>query len=83
MKTGIHIGAIADKGSLDAMADALIRIIQAGGDQKTARAAIAAIGTAAKVEHVSISNVYINNTSDGACRVDLSEGDLDEDEAPE
>lgn len=66
MRTGIHIGAVVDEKSVDALANAMIRIMQAGGDQKTARAAIAALGVAAKVEHITLSDVMINNTTDEA-----------------
>tara|TARA_R110000851_G_scaffold9707_10_gene35868 strand:+ start:2282 stop:2470 length:189 start_codon:yes stop_codon:yes gene_type:complete len=61
MSAGVHIGAIADKDSLDALASAFVKIIQSGGDPKTARLAIECIGKAAKVENVQIGTLNVVN----------------------
>ena len=62
MRTGVHIGAMIDQEGLEALTNAMVRIMQAGGDQETARAAIAALGNVAKVENVYVGDVTLHES---------------------
>lgn len=58
MNTGIHIGAIVDKASLEPLTEAIVRIMSTPADQKTIRAALALIG-----RHAETSNMTIQGCS--------------------
>lgn len=59
MNTGMHIGTVVNKESLDPLADAIVRIMEAKADQETIRAGLQALIATARVENVTIQNVTV------------------------
>lgn len=65
MENGIYIGTKISKESLEPLANAIIRIMEARADQETIRAALRVLSEKSNVSHVSISDVNITNTPVG------------------
>ena len=59
MQTGLHIGNEMHKDGVDAVANALVRIMSAHADQKTIRAAIHAFSTMGEVGNISFNEVHV------------------------
>lgn len=59
MKNGLQIGTVVDKDSLEAVTDAVERLMNQPGDQETIRHAIDALGRMAQVSNVRFENVHI------------------------
>lgn len=59
MKTGMHIGTVVDKQSLEPLTDAIMRILDAKADQRTIRKALEVLSVSAEVKNVSISGCTI------------------------
>ncbi len=53
MQNGLSISTNVDKASADAMADALVKLMETKADQKTIRHAITVLGQATSVNQVS------------------------------
>lgn len=60
MNTGMNIGTVVDKDSLEAITASIMTIIGAKADQETIRHGIDALGRMARVEGVTIQNCVIN-----------------------
>lgn len=60
MQTGMNIGTVVSKESLEPLTDAIVRIMEAKADQETVRHAIDALTKMAKVEDVTIQHCVIN-----------------------
>ena len=59
MNTAIHIGTVQDKGSVDAVADAIIRILDTRASPKTIRAALRTFRYMAKVDSVTLNGATV------------------------
>lgn len=60
MQTAMNIGTVVDKDSLEPLTDAIVRILEATGDQKTKQKALETLARMARVEGVTIQNCVIN-----------------------
>ena len=59
MDTAIHIGTVQDKGSVEAVADAITRIMEMRCSPKTVRAALKTFRHMAKVDHVTLNGATV------------------------
>lgn len=60
MQTGMNIGTVVSKESLEPLTDAIVRIMEARADQETIRAGLEALTNMAKIEGVTIENCVVN-----------------------
>lgn len=76
MQTGMNIGTVVDKDSLEALTGALERLMAAKADQSTIVSAMDALARMARVEGVTIQNCVISG--DKSVRVVVeNDGDVD------
>lgn len=73
MQTGINIGTVVDKDSLDAITQAIVTILNQPGDQHTLTHAIDALSRMARVEGVTIQNCIVR----GDNKIEISVDDAD------
>ncbi len=59
MQTGLHIGAIVDKQSIEPLTESIVRIIEAKADQKTIRKALEVLSHHAEIRNLSVSGVTV------------------------
>ena len=69
MQTGMNIGTVVDKDSLEAITSAITTIMEQRADQETIRHGIDALGRMARVEGVTIQNCVVNG--DRSVRVEV------------
>ena len=75
MQTGMNIGTVVDSDSLDAITDAVIRIMSLSADQETIRHGIDALARMARVEGVTIQHCVINGDRSVRVEVDAENAD--------
>lgn len=75
MQTGMNIGTVVDKDSLDAVTSAIVKIMDQRADQDTIRHALDTLGKMARVEGVTIQNCVVNG--DRRVNVDISADNAD------
>jgi hypothetical protein len=75
MNTGFNIGTSVSADSLEPLADAIVRILETGADQKTKRHAVDALARMARVEGVTIQHCVVNG--DRSLHVDMLDGTVD------
>lgn len=59
MQTGMHIGTIVDKQSLEPLTASIMQIIEARADQETIRSALDVLKHHGEVKNVSITGCHI------------------------
>lgn len=59
MQTGINIGTVVDKQSLDPMTDAIVRIMESRADQETIRRGLETLSQMAKIDEVTIQHCTV------------------------
>lgn len=69
MQTGMNIGTVVDKESLEAITDAVVTVMNQAADQETIRHAIDALNRMARIEGVTIQHCVING--DRSVRVEV------------
>lgn len=69
MNTGMNIGTVVSKESLEPLTESIIKIMEARADQETIRAGLAALIATARVEGVTIQNCVVNG--DRSVRVEV------------
>lgn len=72
MDIGMKIGNEMHKDGVEAVADALMRMLQSGAEQKTIRCAIKAFSTLAEVKNISVSHSNIIGGDVGIAPNDIS-----------
>lgn len=75
MNTGMNIGTVVNKESLEPLTDAIIRIMEAKADQETIRAGLRALTDTARIEGVTIQNCVIKGDRHIEVNVDADEGE--------
>lgn len=73
MQTGMNIGTVVDKDSLDAITKAVIEIMAQKADQETIRHGIDALARMARIEGVTIQNCVINGDRSVVVEADKAE----------
>lgn len=78
MHIGMHIGSSREKGEIENVASAILKIMEARADQKTIRAALGAFTAVAEVKNVTIQGCSITGDTvhkhyAGADPADLAE----------
>lgn len=73
MQTGMNIGTVVSKESLEPLADAIVRVMEAKADQKTIRAGLRALTETARIEGVTIQNVVIRGDRSITINADADE----------
>lgn len=76
METGIKIGTVVEKDSLQAIVDAITQIMNMPVDQETMRHGIDALGRMARVENVTIQNCVVNGDRSVSIEVDAENGEF-------
>ncbi|API59536.1 hypothetical protein BSL82_09605 [Tardibacter chloracetimidivorans] len=76
MQNAMMIGTQTTPESLSPLTDALVRIMEASGDQETKRCAIKALSRMAKIEAVTIQHCVING--DRTINIDAQDATVDE-----
>ncbi|WP_157783551.1 hypothetical protein [Rhizorhabdus wittichii] len=76
MKTAMNIGTVVDKDSLGAVTEAIVKIMEAGADQRTIRAGLTALSRMSKIDAVTISHCVING--DRSVSIDMQNATVDE-----
>jgi len=61
MDTGIHVGNTVEKGEIDAVANAILRILEAKSEQKTIRKALDVFHKMTEVKNITISGCTISD----------------------
>ncbi len=77
MQTGVNIGTVVDKDSLDAITKAIVEIMGQKADQETIRHGIDALGRMARIEGVTIQNCVVNGDRTVTVEVDAENGDAE------
>jgi hypothetical protein len=78
MNTGMNIGTVVSKDSLEPLTESILAILRADADQETKRHAIDALARMARVEGVTIQHCVIN----GDRKVTLNMDDAELETAP-
>jgi hypothetical protein len=77
MKTGMNIGTVVEKDSLDALTKAIVEIMGQKADQKTIRHGIDALARMARIEGVTIQNCVVNGDRSVVVEVDAENADAE------
>lgn len=77
MQTGMNIGTVVDKDSLDAITKSIVEIMNQKADQETIRHGIDALGRMSRIEGVTIQNCVINGDRSVVVEVDAENGDAE------
>lgn len=77
MQTGMNIGTVVSKESLEPLADAIVRIMEARADQETVRAGLSALIATARVDGVTIQNCVVNGDRSVTVEVDAENGNAE------
>lgn len=77
MNTGLSIGTVVDKDSLDAITKSIVEIMSQKADQETIRHGIEALGKMARVEGVTIKNCVINGDRSVTVEIDAENADAE------
>lgn len=80
MNTGMNIGTVVSKESLEPLTDAIVRIMEARADQETIRAGLDALTKTARVEGVTIQHCVIKGDRTIHVDVNADEGEASVDE---
>lgn len=74
MQTGLNVGTVIDKQSLEALTASIVKIIETRADQKTIRHALTMLSRSANVEGLTIQNCTINGDRKVTVDVSAAEG---------
>ena len=77
MNTGMNIGTVVDKDSLDAITKAVVEIMGQKADQETIRHGIDALARMARVEGVTIQNCVVNGDRSVTVEIDAENADAE------
>lgn len=77
MHTGMNIGTVVSKESLEPLVDAIVRIMEARADQETVRAGLESLSAMARVEGVTIQNCVINGDRSLTVEIDAENADAE------
>lgn len=76
MQTGMNIGTVVDKDSLEPITESIVKIMEARADQRTIRAGLVALARMAKVDGVTIQHCVING--DRSVKIDMQDATVED-----
>lgn len=77
MNTGMNIGTVVDKDSLEAITKAVKEIMATPGDQKTIRHGLDMLARMARIENVTIQHCVVNGDRSVTVDIDAENADAE------